>query len=142
MYGLQGMIAFVTSMSEYLLKKGKHRLITIFRFKYSGLLYPYFRHSYRVFSVFLRKDVRELSGGEAIRLILCQLFLGRYNVLVLDEPTNFLDVDCMEALEKFLEAYQGTVLLVSHDRRFIERVADSVYAIEDHQLELKKGSKS
>lgn len=86
----------------------------------------------------MRKDVRELSGGEAIRLILCQLFLGRYNVLVLDEPTNFLDVDCINALERFLDAYQGTVLLVSHDRMFIERVADHVYVIEEQTLKLRR----
>ncbi|WP_096435563.1 Msr family ABC-F type ribosomal protection protein [Alteribacter populi] len=86
----------------------------------------------------MKKDVRELSGGEAIRLVLCQLFLGKYNVLVLDEPTNFLDVDCIEALEKFLKAYKGTVLLVSHDRTFIELVTDNVYHIENQQLTLRK----
>lgn len=82
----------------------------------------------------LRKNVRSLSGGEATRLVLCQLFLGRYNVLLLDEPTNFLDIYCVEALERFLKGYEGTVLLVSHDRMFIERVADHVYAIENQQL--------
>jgi macrolide transport system ATP-binding/permease protein len=82
----------------------------------------------------LKKNVRDLSGGEAIRLVLCQLFLGRYNVLTLDEPTNFLDVFCIEALERFLNAYEGTVLLVSHDRTFIERVADRIYVIEDQKL--------
>lgn len=86
----------------------------------------------------VRKNVRDLSGGETIRLVLCQLFLGRYNVLVLDEPTNFLDVFCMEALERFLKAYEGTVLLVSHDRTFIERVADCVYIIKQQQLYLSK----
>ncbi|SUX82441.1 ABC transporter ATP-binding protein ExpZ [Priestia megaterium] len=85
----------------------------------------------------LRKNVRNLSGGEAIRLVLCQLFLGRYNVLVLDEPTNFLDVFCIEALERFLQAYEGTVLLVSHDRMFIDRVADCIYIIEHQQLKFK-----
>ncbi len=85
----------------------------------------------------LKKDVCRLSGGEAIRLVLCQLFLGRYNVLILDEPTNFLDVYCIEALEPFLKAYEGTVLLVSHDKVFMDRVADCVYAIEEQQLVLK-----
>jgi len=85
----------------------------------------------------IKKNVRDLSGGEAIRLILCQLFLGRYNVLVLDEPTNFLDVFCIEALERFLKGYEGTVLLVSHDRTFINRVADRIYSIEDQTLILK-----
>ncbi|HLR68028.1 MAG TPA: ABC-F type ribosomal protection protein [Virgibacillus sp.] len=86
----------------------------------------------------IKKDVRDLSGGEAIRLILCQLFMGKYNVLVLDEPTNFLDLHCMKALEKFLKAYQGTVLLVSHDRTFIERTAEQVYKIENQKLFLKR----
>ncbi|MED1488381.1 Msr family ABC-F type ribosomal protection protein [Bacillus smithii] len=85
----------------------------------------------------LRKNVRHLSGGEAIRLVLCQLFLGRYNVLVLDEPTNFLDVFCIEALERFLKGYEGTVLLVSHDHMFIQRVADHIYVIENQQLKLR-----
>ncbi|WP_226530059.1 Msr family ABC-F type ribosomal protection protein [Metabacillus niabensis] len=86
----------------------------------------------------LKKNVQNLSGGEAIRLELCQLFLGRYNVLVLDEPTNFLDVYCIEALEKFLKAYEGTVILVSHDHVFIDRVADCIYEIDDQKLVCKK----
>lgn len=85
----------------------------------------------------IKKNVQNLSGGEATRLVLCQLFLGRYNVLVLDEPTNFLDIFCMEALEQFLHGYEGTVLLVSHDRTFVGTVADSVYAIEEQKLVLK-----
>jgi|SRR5690625_3386908 len=85
----------------------------------------------------LKKNVRNLSGGEAIRLVLCQLFLGRYNVLVLDEPTNFLDIYCIEALERFLKGYEGTVLLVSHDRTFVDRVADHIYVVEDQKLVLK-----
>ncbi|MDQ0208399.1 Msr family ABC-F type ribosomal protection protein [Alkalicoccobacillus murimartini] len=82
----------------------------------------------------LKKNVQDLSGGEAIRLVLCELFLGNYNVLVLDEPTNFLDISCLEALESFLSAYQGTVLLVSHDRRFVDRVADHVFEISKQTL--------
>lgn len=82
----------------------------------------------------LVKDVSELSGGEAIRLSLCHLFLGNYNVLILDEPTNFLDLQSIAALETFLAAYPGTVLLVSHDRVFVERVADHVYEVEKKQV--------
>jgi macrolide transport system ATP-binding/permease protein len=85
----------------------------------------------------LKKYVQDLSGGEAIRLVLCSLFLGRYNVLVLDEPTNFLDVFCLEALEQFIEGYEGTVLLVSHDQTFIDHVADMVFAIENQKLVLQ-----
>lgn len=84
----------------------------------------------------LRKDVRDLSGGEAIRLALCRLFLGSYNILLLDEPTTFLDVFCIQALEGFIRAYEGTVVLISHDRVFLDNVADCVYAIEDRQLKL------
>jgi macrolide transport system ATP-binding/permease protein len=86
----------------------------------------------------IKKNVGDLSGGETIRLVLCQLFLGRYNVLILDEPTNFLDVYCIEALERFLKAYEGTVLLVSHDRTFIDRVAEHEYVIEKQKLVLVK----
>ena len=82
----------------------------------------------------LKKNIRTLSGGEAIRLQLCQLFLGHYNLLILDEPTNFLDVACLQALETFLAAYKGTVLLVSHDKTFVERVADCVYVLEHQKL--------
>lgn len=86
----------------------------------------------------LKKNVCHLSGGEAIRLVLCQLFLGRYNILILDEPTNFLDVFCIEALERFLKVYEGTVLLVSHDNTFIDRVADCIYVIDEQKLELRR----
>lgn len=86
----------------------------------------------------LLKCVQSLSGGEAIRLTLCRLFLGRYNVLLLDEPTNFLDVTCIQALEDFIRAYEGTVLLVSHDRTFIEQVADEEYRIANRKL-LRRG---
>jgi macrolide transport system ATP-binding/permease protein len=86
----------------------------------------------------LKKNVKNLSGGERIRLGLCQLFLGRYNVLILDEPTNFLDVYCIEALERFIKAFDGTVILVSHDFTFINRVADHIYVIENQKLVLIK----
>lgn len=82
----------------------------------------------------LMKKVKNLSGGEAVRLQLCQLFLGAYNVLVLDEPTNFLDVGAIEALENFIVNYEGTVLFVSHDRTFIDHVASFTLHIENKQL--------
>lgn len=86
----------------------------------------------------LVKNLRQLSGGERIRLQLCQLFLGRYNILILDEPTNFLDLYCIEALQQFLHGYGGTVILVSHDRQFVDAVADVVYSIEGQKLVLKR----
>jgi ATP-binding cassette subfamily F protein uup len=78
-----------------------------------------------------RSLVRFLSGGERSRLLLAKLFTRPSNVLVLDEPTNDLDVETLELLEGLLVDYQGTVLLVSHDRTFLNDVATSILAIED-----------
>ncbi len=74
--------------------------------------------------------VRTLSGGERNRLLLARLFALPANVLVLDEPTNDLDIDTLELLEELLQAYTGTVFLVSHDRRFLDNVVTSTIAWE------------
>ena len=76
------------------------------------------------------KRVRDLSGGERARLALLKLTLGEYNFLVLDEPTNHLDVEMIEALEAALDAYTGTLLIVSHDRRFIAATTNLVWELE------------
>ena len=76
------------------------------------------------------KRVRDLSGGERARLALLKLTLGEYNFLVLDEPTNHLDVEMIEALEAALDAYEGTLLVVSHDRRFIAATTELVWELE------------
>ena len=72
--------------------------------------------------------VRELSGGERRRLQLLRLLMTEPNVLVLDEPTNDLDLDTLQAVEDLLDEWPGTLLLVSHDRYFVERVCDLVVA--------------
>ncbi|NDV91266.1 ABC transporter ATP-binding protein [Alteromonas sp. 345S023] len=74
--------------------------------------------------------VKSLSGGEKNRLMLAKLMLKPSNVLVLDEPTNDLDVETLEMLETLLNEYQGTVLLVSHDREFVDNVANSCVVFE------------
>jgi ATP-binding cassette subfamily F protein uup len=74
--------------------------------------------------------VRSLSGGERNRLLLARLFARPANVLVLDEPTNDLDIDTLELLEELLQAYDGTVFLVSHDRAFMDNVVTSTIAYE------------
>ena len=74
--------------------------------------------------------VRTLSGGERNRLLLARLFALPANVLVLDEPTNDLDIDTLELLEDLLQRYRGTVFLVSHDRRFVDSVVTSTIAWE------------
>jgi ATP-binding cassette subfamily F protein uup len=78
--------------------------------------------------------VRTLSGGERNRLLLARLFALPANVLVLDEPTNDLDIDTLELLEELLQAYAGTVFLVSHDRRFLDNVVTSTIAWEGDAL--------
>ncbi len=77
-----------------------------------------------------RTQVKFLSGGERSRLLLAKLFTKPSNVLVLDEPTNDLDIETLELLESLLVDYQGTVLLVSHDRAFLNDVVTSTLAIE------------
>jgi len=74
--------------------------------------------------------VRSLSGGERNRLLLARLFARPANVLVLDEPTNDLDIDTLELLEELLQDYEGTVFLVSHDRTFLDNVVTSTIAFE------------
>ena len=76
-----------------------------------------------------RTLVRDLSGGERRRLQLMRLLMSEPNVLVLDEPTNDLDIDTLTALEDLLDSWPGTLVVVSHDRYFVERVCDDVYAL-------------
>ena len=76
-----------------------------------------------------RSLVRDLSGGERRRLQLMRLLMAGPNVLLLDEPTNDLDIDTLTALKDLLDSWPGTLVIASHDRYFLERVSDSVYAI-------------
>src|SRR6266516_5318516 len=76
------------------------------------------------------KHISDLSGGEKGRLALAKLIYSRVNVLVLDEPTNHLDIPSREALEEALAAYEGTIVTVSHDRYFLDRVATQILALE------------
>ncbi|MDG2206979.1 MAG: ABC-F family ATP-binding cassette domain-containing protein [Pirellulales bacterium] len=79
----------------------------------------------------IEKKISVLSGGERARVCLAGLLLAPHNVLVLDEPGNHLDVETVESLAEALIAYQGTVILTSHDRHFVSRVADSVIEVKD-----------
>ena len=83
-------------------------------------------------SVQARGKIRTLSGGQQNRLLLAQLFTQPANLLVLDEPTNDLDVESLELLEELLLDYTGTVLLVSHDRRFLDQVVTSLLVFKGH----------
>ena len=77
------------------------------------------------------KSVSALSGGERARVLLLRLMLSRDNFLLLDEPTNHLDIGSCEALETALQSYEGTLLIVSHDRYLINKIADRVYYLDE-----------
>ncbi len=85
------------------------------------------------------KYVRVLSGGERNRLALCKLLLQPFNVLVMDEPTNHLDIQSKNVLKEALANFEGTLLLVSHDREFLQGLADKVYEFKDHKVNLFLG---
>src|SRR5919202_102840 len=90
----------------------------------------------------LRRPVASMSGGERTRLRCLLLMLSRANCLVLDEPTNHLDIPAVETLEGALEAYDGTVIAVSHDRYFLERIADRIVEVRDGEVRACEGGYS
>jgi ATP-binding cassette subfamily F protein uup len=88
------------------------------------------------------QPVAKLSGGERRRLHLCRLLIEAPNVLLLDEPTNDLDVNTLGVLEDFLEDFRGCVVVVSHDRWFLDRTVDRLFCFRDGQLERFEGNYS
>ena len=86
------------------------------------------------------KKIGDLSGGERGRVALAQLLVLGGNLLVLDEPTNHLDIDARGALENVLNEYNGTILFVSHDRYFIDAVADTIWMVRDGDIEVFDGN--
>lgn len=88
----------------------------------------------------VEKKVKVLSGGERVKVSLAKFFVSDCNTLILDEPTNFLDVYALEALEELLVEYEGTVLIVSHDRSFISSIATKILAFEDNELIFFEGT--
>ncbi len=103
------------------------------------------RELYSVLAVFMfrgedvEKTVSVLSGGERARLTLAKLILSKVNVLILDEPTNHLDISSREALENALEAFEGTVIAVSHDRYFMQRLATRVLSMGEAVRDFRGG---
>ncbi len=82
----------------------------------------------------IRKKAKELSGGERMKLSFAMLFVSDVNLLILDEPTNYLDIPSIEALEKLLVEYEGTLLFVSHDKTFVDHVATEKLLIKDGKI--------
>lgn len=86
------------------------------------------------------KKVEVLSGGEMVRVSLAKILVSDANVIILDEPTNYLDVFCMEAVENAIGEYDGTVIFVSHDRKFINSAAHRIMIIENSKIITYEGS--
>jgi ATP-binding cassette subfamily F protein 3 len=88
------------------------------------------------------KRIADMSGGEQGRLALLKLVIGGGNCLILDEPTNHLDIESCQAVEDLLSGYDGTLLVVSHDRYFLDQVIDEILAIEDSSITRYAGNYS
>lgn len=88
------------------------------------------------------QPIHQLSGGQKSRVNLAKLLLKKPDILLLDEPTNHLDMEATEWLESFLKTYDGTILLISHDRYFLDEVVDKIYEIENQQLTQYHGNYS
>lgn len=88
----------------------------------------------------VHKNVKVLSGGERVKASFAKIICSDFNLLILDEPTNYLDLNSLEVVEEVLREYEHTLLFVSHDRRFINSVANQIMTIEDHKLKTFKGS--
>ena len=86
------------------------------------------------------KKICDLSGGEKVRLALCKIFKRRPNILILDEPTNHMDIIGKETLEKMLAEYTGTIITVSHDRYFINRICDRLIVFDDGGARVFEGT--
>lgn len=89
---------------------------------------------------FMQNDIRKrlgvLSGGKIIKLLLAKMLMGRYKILFMDEPSNFLDIKALEALEILMKEYKGTIVFITHDKRLIENVADVIYEINNSRINL------
>lgn len=86
------------------------------------------------------KRIRVLSGGEKARVALAKTIVSKANFLILDEPTNHLDMHSVELLAEALNKYEGSIILVSHDRYFISKTANKIWEIVDHQIKEFKGT--
>jgi macrolide transport system ATP-binding/permease protein len=86
------------------------------------------------------KKIGVLSGGEKIKVSMAKLFVSDCNVLFLDEPTNYMDIETLEVLEGFLNEYEGTVVFISHDRDFVNKIANNLLVIKNNKIEKFEGN--
>lgn len=93
----------------------------------------------RITSDMVFQKIGSLSYGEKLRVELCKLILKECNLLILDEPTNFLDIETKEIIEEALSGYEGAILLISHDRYFIKAVAEEIWLLDEKRLKIFEG---
>ena len=91
---------------------------------------------------YYNKEIEMLSGGERTRLALACLLLKKPDLLFLDEPTNHLDIGAIKWLEQYLKSYSGSILLISHDRYFLDQIVNKIFEIENHKLSVYEGNYS
>jgi len=84
--------------------------------------------------------VKQVSGGERARLAILRLILQPYNFLILDEPTNHMDMESKTAIESALNSYSGTIIVVSHDRRFLDKIADTIFYMDNNSIKIYRGN--
>ncbi|GIN99289.1 ABC transporter ATP-binding protein [Siminovitchia terrae] len=99
-------------------------------------------HGFRFFEKDHHTHISTLSGGQKTRLALAKLLLTKPDLLILDEPTNHLDIETMAWLEKYLQNYPGALLLVSHDRYFLDQIVTQVYELSRHEISIFHGNYS
>ena len=99
-------------------------------------------HGMQFFPVDYDKPIQSLSGGQKTRLALAKLLLTKPDLLILDEPTNHLDIDTLSWLERYLQGYPGAILIVSHDRYFLDQVVNFVYEVSRHKVKRFVGNYS
>lgn len=132
-------------LSQHIFENQKdQRLIDVFREEVSvteeearSILARFLFYGLDVF-----QKIKELSGGERMRLGLAQLMYQNINLLIMDEPTNHLDIESREVLEETLSTFEGTMLAVSHDRYFLDHLCEKIYWIEDNNVDYYAGNYS